>query len=158
MVRLGMEDGKCRARMSAGTIEEDDDMLGQAVINMALTSLKRLVGRQAVIKTGTSRDAVWLAGRLRRCKYGQPLRRARTGDFSCYSHRSEQFVFLSVADLFVSRRSAGRSGLDFASVGQASDSGSGRTWRTNRLVDFADHTCWDHSVCHPVSLLMVGNI
>jgi hypothetical protein len=29
--------------MSAGTIEEDDDMLGQAVTNMALTSLKRLV-------------------------------------------------------------------------------------------------------------------
>jgi hypothetical protein len=48
--------------MPAGTIEEDDDMLGQAVTNMALTSLKRLVGRQAVIKTGTSRDAVWLAG------------------------------------------------------------------------------------------------
>ena len=46
--------------MSAGTIEEDDDMLGQAVTNMALTSLKRLVGRQAVIKTGTR--AVWLAG------------------------------------------------------------------------------------------------
>ena len=48
--------------MSAGTIEEDDDKLGQAVTNMALTSLKRLVGRQAVIKTGTSRDAAWLAG------------------------------------------------------------------------------------------------
>jgi len=64
--------------MSAGTIEEDDDMLGQAVTNMALTSLKRLVGRQAVIKTGTSRLA---CRRLRRCKYGQPLRRARTGDF-----------------------------------------------------------------------------
>ena len=48
--------------MSAGTIEEDDDKLGQAVTKMALTSLKRLVGRQAVIKTGTSRDAVWLAG------------------------------------------------------------------------------------------------
>ena len=62
MVRLRMEDGKCRARMSAGTIEEDDDILGQAVTKMALTSLKRLVGRQAVIKTGTSRDAVWLAG------------------------------------------------------------------------------------------------
>ena len=28
---------------------------------MALTSLKRLVGRQAPIKTGTGRDAVWLA-------------------------------------------------------------------------------------------------
>jgi hypothetical protein len=62
MVRLRMEDGKCRARMSAGTIEDDDDKLGQAVTNMALTSLKRLVGRQAVIETGTSRDAVWLAG------------------------------------------------------------------------------------------------
>jgi hypothetical protein len=37
--------------LSAGTIEEDDDKLGQAVTNMALTSLKRLVGRQAVIKT-----------------------------------------------------------------------------------------------------------
>ena len=48
--------------LSAGTIEEDDDKLGQAVAHMALTSLKRLVGRQAVIKTGTSRDAVWLAG------------------------------------------------------------------------------------------------
>jgi glycosidase len=31
------------------------------------------------------------------------------------------------ADLFVDRRSAGRPGLDFASVGQANDSGSGRT-------------------------------
>ena len=154
MVRLRMEDGKCRAHMSAGTIEGDDDKLGQAVTNMALTSLKRLVGRQAVIKTGTSRLA---CRRLRRCKYGQPLRRARTGDFSCHSRRSEQFVFISVADLFVSRRSAGRSGLDFVSVGQASDSGSGRTWRTNRPVDSADHTCWDHSVGHPVSL-MVGNI
>ena len=48
--------------MSAGTIEDDDDNLGQAVTSMALTSLKRLVGRQAVIKTGTSRDVVWLAG------------------------------------------------------------------------------------------------
>ena len=48
--------------MSAGTIEEDDDKLGQAVTNMALTSLKRLVGRQAVIRTGTSRDTAWLAG------------------------------------------------------------------------------------------------
>jgi hypothetical protein len=52
--------------MSAGTIEEDDDKLGQAVTNMALTSLKRLVRRQAVIKTGTSRLA---CRRLRRCKY-----------------------------------------------------------------------------------------
>jgi hypothetical protein len=154
MARLRMVNGKCRARMSAGTIEEDDDMLGQAVTNMALTSLKRLVGRQAVIKRGTSRLA---CRRLRRCKYGLPLRRARKGDFSCHSRRSEQFVFVSVADLFVSRRSAGRSGLDFASVGQASDSGSGRTWRTNRPVDSPDHTCWNHSVGHPVSL-MVGNI
>ena len=114
--------------MSAGTIEEDDDKLGQAVTNMALTSLKRLVvGRQAVIKTGTSRDAVWLAGAYGVVKCGRPLRRARTGDFSCHSRRSEQFVSISVADLFVNRRSAGRSGLDFASVGQASDSGSGRT-------------------------------
>ena len=43
------------------------------------------------------------------------------------ARRSEQFVSISVADLFVGRRSAGRPGLDFASVGQASDSGSGRT-------------------------------
>jgi hypothetical protein len=43
---------------SAGTIEEDDK-LGPAVTNIALTSLKRLVGRQAVIKAGTSRNAVW---------------------------------------------------------------------------------------------------
>ena len=48
--------------LSAGTIEGDDDKLGQAVTNMALTSLKRLVGRQAVIKTGTSRGTIWLAG------------------------------------------------------------------------------------------------
>ena len=43
--------------LSAGTIEGDDDKLGQAVTNMALTSLKRLAGQQAVIKTGTSRGA-----------------------------------------------------------------------------------------------------
>ena len=43
------------------------------------------------------------------------------------ARRSEQFVSISVADLFVGRRSAGRPGLDFASVSQASDSGSGRT-------------------------------
>ena len=47
--------------LSAGAIEGDDDKLGQAVTNVALTSLKRLVGRQVIIKTGTSRDAVWLA-------------------------------------------------------------------------------------------------
>ena len=40
---------------------------------------------------------------------------------------SEQFVSISVADLFVGRRPAGCPGLDFASVGQAPDSGSGRT-------------------------------
>src|SRR5438093_6062854 len=73
------------------------------------------------------------------------------------TRRSEKFVSISVADLFVGRRSAGRPGLDFASVGQASDSGSGRTWRTNHPVDSADHPCWDHSVCHHASL-MVGNI
>ena len=43
------------------------------------------------------------------------------------ARRSEQLVSISAADLFVDRRSAGRPGLDFASVGQASDSGSGRT-------------------------------
>ena len=43
------------------------------------------------------------------------------------TRQSEQFVTIGVADLFVGRRSAGRPGLDFASVGQASDSGSGRT-------------------------------
>ena len=42
----------------AGATEEDDDKLGQAVTNMSLTSLKRLVGRQAVTRTGTSRDAL----------------------------------------------------------------------------------------------------
>jgi hypothetical protein len=40
--------------LPAGAIEGDDDKLGQAVTNMALTSLKRLAGRQAVIKTGTA--------------------------------------------------------------------------------------------------------
>jgi hypothetical protein len=34
-----MEDGKCRARIVCRTIEEDDDHLGKAVTNMALTSL-----------------------------------------------------------------------------------------------------------------------
>jgi hypothetical protein len=37
--------------LSAGTIEEDDDKLEQGVTDVA----KRLVGRKAVIKTGTSR-------------------------------------------------------------------------------------------------------
>ena len=48
--------------LSAGTIEGDDDKLEHAVSNMALTSLRPLAGQQAVIKTGTSRGAVWLAG------------------------------------------------------------------------------------------------
>ena len=43
------------------------------------------------------------------------------------ARRSAQFIAISVADLFVGHRSAGRPGLDFAAVGQASDSGSGRT-------------------------------
>src|SRR6478672_377358 len=73
------------------------------------------------------------------------------------ARRSEKFVSTSVADLFVGRHSAGRPGLDFASVGQASASVSGRTYRTYRPVDSADHTCWDRSVCHHVSL-MVGKI
>ena len=73
------------------------------------------------------------------------------------ARRSEKFVSTSVADHFVGRHSAGRPGLDFASVGQASDSGSGLAWRTDRPVDSCDHTCWDHSVCHHVSLV-VGNI
>jgi hypothetical protein len=53
------QEGKVEDLSSAGTIEEDDDKLGQAVTNIALTSLKRLVGQQAVIKAGTSRNAVW---------------------------------------------------------------------------------------------------
>jgi hypothetical protein len=51
--------GKVEDVLSAGTIEEDDNKLGQVVANIALTSLKRLVERQAVIKTGTSWNAVW---------------------------------------------------------------------------------------------------
>jgi hypothetical protein len=51
--------GQVEDVLSAGTIDEDDDKLGRAVTNIALTSLKRLVGRQAVIKTGNSRNAVW---------------------------------------------------------------------------------------------------
>jgi hypothetical protein len=70
------------------------------------------------------------------------------------ARRSERFVSISVADLFVGRHSAGRPSLDLASVGQASDSVSGRTYRR---VDSADHTCWHRFVCHHVSL-MVGNI
>src|SRR6185312_13753378 len=62
-------------------------------------------------------------------------------DCSPFDKRSEQFASIGVADLFVDRGSAGRPGLNFASVGQASDSGSGRTWRANRPVDSADHTC-----------------
>jgi len=76
---------------------------------------------------------------------------------SPFDRRSEQFASIGVADLLVDRRSTGRPGLNFASVGQASDSGSSWTWRTNRPVDSADHTCGDYSVCHHVSL-MVGNM
>jgi hypothetical protein len=50
--------GQVEDVLSAGTIDEDDDKLGRAVTNIAL-KLKRLVGRQAVIKTGNSRNAVW---------------------------------------------------------------------------------------------------
>jgi len=46
--------GKVEYVLSAGTVEEDNDKLEQAVTNVA----KRLVGRKAVIKTGTSRNAV----------------------------------------------------------------------------------------------------
>ena len=63
-------------------------------------------------KSGKSKQADWEPGRTL-------LNKTARG--------SEQFVSISVADLFVGRRSAGRPGLDFASVGQASDSGSGRT-------------------------------
>jgi len=45
MVRLRV--GSVEHILSAGAIEEDDDKLGQAVTNMPLTSLKRLVGRRA---------------------------------------------------------------------------------------------------------------
>jgi hypothetical protein len=82
------------------------------------------------------------------------MRSAEEGGLGKTARRSEQFVSVSVAALFVGRGSAGRPGLDFASVGQASDSASGRTWRTNRPADSANHTCWDRSVCHHVSLLM----
>jgi hypothetical protein len=73
------------------------------------------------------------------------------------TRRTEQFVSIGVADLFVGRHSAGRPGLDFASVGQASDAVSGRTYRSCRPVGSADHTCWHRFVWHHVSL-MVGNI
>ena len=46
--------GKVEDVLSAGTIEEDDNKLGQVVTNTSLMSLKR----QAVIKTGTSWNAV----------------------------------------------------------------------------------------------------
>jgi len=53
--------GKVEDVLSAGTIEEEDDKLKQAVINIALTSPKRLVGAASshYIKAGTSRNAVW---------------------------------------------------------------------------------------------------
>jgi hypothetical protein len=51
--------GRVEDVLSAGTIGEDDNKLGQVVTNMALMSRERLAERQAVIKTGTSRNAVW---------------------------------------------------------------------------------------------------
>jgi hypothetical protein len=80
---------------------------------------------------------------------------ARRLTCSPFDKRSEQFASIGVAALSVDRGAAGRPGLNFASVGQASDSGSGRTWWPNRPVDSADHTCGDYSVCRHVSL-MVG--
>ena len=59
MVRLRV--GSVEHVLSAGAIEEDDDKLWQAVTNMPLTSLKRLVGRQAVTKAGTSRRSIKIA-------------------------------------------------------------------------------------------------
>jgi hypothetical protein len=60
--------------LSAGTIEEDDNKPGQAITNIALTSLKRLVERQAVIKTGTSRNAVWALNKDRALHRGYRIR------------------------------------------------------------------------------------
>ena len=149
-----MEDGSVEHVLSsAGTIE-GERQAGASRHEDGTDIAQTVVGRKAVIKTGSSRDAVYLPALTALIT---AIRRAGTRDFSRHSRRSEQLVFISVADLFVSRRAASRSGLDFASVGQASDSGSGLTWRTNRPVDSSDHTCWDHSVCHHVSL-MVGNI
>jgi hypothetical protein len=48
-----------RGRIICWNDRDDDNKLGQVVANIALTSLKRLVERQAVIKTGTSWNAVW---------------------------------------------------------------------------------------------------
>jgi hypothetical protein len=45
--------------MSAGTIEDDDDKLEQAVANMALTSLRRLVGSKQSLRRA---QAVRLTG------------------------------------------------------------------------------------------------
>ena len=49
--------GSVKHVLSAGTIGGDDDKLGQVVTSMALTALKRLAERQAVIKTDTSQGA-----------------------------------------------------------------------------------------------------
>jgi hypothetical protein len=46
IVRLRV--GSVEHVLSAGAIEEDDDKLGQAVTNMPLTSLKRVVGKQSL--------------------------------------------------------------------------------------------------------------
>jgi hypothetical protein len=56
--RIAPKRGKVEDVLSAGTIEEDDNKLGQVVTDKALMSLERLAERQAVIKTDTSRNAV----------------------------------------------------------------------------------------------------
>ena len=53
-IALAPKRGKVEDVLSAGTIEEDDNKLGQIVTNMALMSHKRLAERQAAIKTGAS--------------------------------------------------------------------------------------------------------
>ena len=50
--------GKVEDVLSAGTIEEDEEVWASRH-NIAATSLKRLVERQAVIKTGTTRNVIW---------------------------------------------------------------------------------------------------
>jgi hypothetical protein len=99
--------------------------------------------------------SVWLGG-----AYGVVTTAftSKLGDKTFHRHlrRSEQPVFISVADLFC-RRAAGRSALDFASISQASDSSSGLTRLTNRPIASAEPTYWDFFVCHHVSLV-IGDI
>jgi hypothetical protein len=49
------------SKFAGNHLRSGGERMGQAVTNMPLTSLKRLVGRQAVTKTGTSRNAIWAA-------------------------------------------------------------------------------------------------